>query len=132
MTRSTHSPEAIAAYPEHHSPALNYCELCAQVERARTAFDAGVAATHAQQYATTREALAKALHNLDGGEAETWDMGEWVQAYWLTKADALLATPGPLLDAAEVWAEGVMAKSNSSSIFDRDVLAKNPYREARP
>lgn len=29
---------------------------------------------------------------------------------------------------AFAWAEGVMAKSNSSSIFDRDVLAQNPYK----
>lgn len=29
---------------------------------------------------------------------------------------------------AEAWDAGVLAKSNSSSIFDADVLAQNPYR----
>lgn len=51
-------------------------------------------------------------------------------------ADAILAagfsrrspSVADLTAKAEAWDEGVIAKSNSSSIFDRDVLAKNPYR----
>jgi hypothetical protein len=46
--------------------------------------------------------------------------------------DRLLVASAKLAQAqnrlAEAWAEGVMAKSNSSSIFDADVLEKNPYK----
>lgn len=33
---------------------------------------------------------------------------------------------------ANAWDEGVLAKSNSSSIFDSDVLSENPYRDFTP
>lgn len=33
---------------------------------------------------------------------------------------------------ADAWEAGVLAKSNSSSIFDSDVLSENPYRGFPP
>ena len=98
-TPGTHSPEAIAAYPDVYPEWPRYHRVTL---RERTAFDAGVAATHAQQYATTREALIAVLLDEDNYERLHY-AGTFEDVFQPHKAaDALLATTGPLLDAAEV------------------------------
>lgn len=71
-----------------------------------------VAATHAPQYATTRTELGMRLflieHLGDPNAIEVWPaFSETFRETFYAKADALLAIPGPLLDAAEVRREVV-------------------------
>ena len=132
VTPSNHSPEAIAAYPmdDDFYPVRER----RQIEHRRTAFDAGVAATHAQQYAATREAIAQVIFNSRGGSGKVWpehpEGSRSLAGQSWHDASALLATPGPLLDAAEVWDAGFWANDSYNSASDP--IPTNPYREARP
>lgn len=78
-----------------------------------------------------RDALAHVIEQAQAmaGLLRPWD----VPQTQLRNLGRILATAPAVslaLHDAEVWDEGVRAKSASSSIFDADVFAQNPYRAA--
>lgn len=121
MTASNHTPEAIDAYPDTLLDEFGW----RSVGWLRTAFDRGVASVRAQQYAVTREALAKSLHeNFNAARGRNG-------VDPLDLADALLAPDGPLLDAADVWDEGVASTMWAIPNSNRSgIVSRNPYRKA--
>ena len=135
----THSDEAIAAYPGLPE-AMSDEHSDHQTKTLRTAFDAGRASVQAQQYAATRKQIAQWIIRDMGSTRQLDEYIDEVQAEFLSRADALLASTGPLLDAGEVWDASMKAelfrlskRIQPDGMIDQHELMRpvaNPYREA--
>lgn len=148
---------ALVAATKAHPDAVECNNMRFDPLRKIEQLEAELAATKAQQWAATREALAKALCKFDmQGKNRSLDEvvapGRELWMRYLDQADALLTSTGPLLDAGEVWDAAIKAAREFIEEQGYPITAKrldgtipanstvpypenppvNPYRTERP